>query len=120
MFIDLSRQAADTVKANLASTGLAAGTEVLRLDAFAYLERPPDRQFDYVYVAPPQYKELWKRAVQSIDGKSGWLSDDAWVIAQIHPVEYEALTLQNLQEFEQRKYGSTLLVFYARRIEKSA
>jgi hypothetical protein len=44
----------------------------------------------------------------------GWLGEDAWVIAQIHPVEYERLEFQHLSDFEQRKYGSTLLVFYER------
>jgi hypothetical protein len=47
-----------------------------------------------------------------LDQRLDWLSEDAWVIAQIHPVEYEALPLQRLLEFDQRKYGSTLLVFY--------
>ena len=42
----------------------------------------------------------------------GWLSQDAWVIVQIHPVEYESLNLQHLVEFDQRKYGSTTLVFF--------
>ncbi|MGE5221047.1 MAG: 16S rRNA (guanine(966)-N(2))-methyltransferase RsmD [Omnitrophica WOR_2 bacterium] len=113
-FIDLNRQAVETVRANLDSTGLKGENDVLRMDAFTYLERKPDRQFDYVYVAPPQYKELWKRAVMSLDGHPGWLSEDAWVIAQIHPLEYQELQLNSLEEFEQRKYGSTLLVFYRR------
>jgi hypothetical protein len=38
------------------------------------------------------------------------------VIVQIHPIEYqpigENLPLKNLAEFDQRHYGSTLLVFY--------
>jgi 16S rRNA (guanine966-N2)-methyltransferase len=41
--------------------------------------------------------------------------EDAWVIAQIHPREYEALALEHLEEFDQRKYGTTLLVFYERK-----
>jgi 16S rRNA (guanine966-N2)-methyltransferase len=45
----------------------------------------------------------------------GWLAEDSWVIAQIAPKEYKPLALENLQEFEQRKYGSTLLVFYERK-----
>jgi len=43
------------------------------------------------------------------------LSEDGWAIAQIHPVEYQTLNLVNLIEFDQRKYGSTILVFYERR-----
>lgn len=111
-FIDTSRQAVDTVKENLKTTGFLAQAEVLRMDALAYLERPADRRFEYVYVAPPQYKDIWKKAMLALDAHPDWLSEDAWVIVQIHPVEYEPLQLQNLVEFDQRKYGSTLVVFY--------
>jgi 16S rRNA (guanine(966)-N(2))-methyltransferase RsmD len=111
-FVDQGRQAVETVRANLNSTGLERGSEVLRLDAFTLLERPADRTFDYIFIAPPQYKEIWKRALLRIDAHPEWLSGDAWVITQIHPVEYEALTLRRLIEFDQRRYGSTLFVFY--------
>ena len=113
-FLDLERAAVQTIQANLVTTALASGAEVLRIDAFQFLARPVDRIFDYVYVAPPQYKELWKRSLLSLDAHPGWLSGDAWVIVQIHPKEYQALVLQNLTEFDQRRYGSTLLVFYTR------
>jgi len=116
-FLDLQRQAVDTVRANLETTGLGkvAKAEVIRIDAFNFLERQPDLEFDYIYIAPPQYQGLWKRALLSLDRQTGWLSEDAWVIAQIHPIEYEAMDLQNLIEFDQRRYGSTLLAFYHRK-----
>jgi 16S rRNA (guanine(966)-N(2))-methyltransferase RsmD len=115
-FIDRAPAAIKTIRNNLQISGLAdlssgKQSEILQMDAFNYLEGIPDKQFDYVYIAPPQYKELWLRAVLSIDQKGGWLSKDAWVIAQIHPVEYQKLSLSNLEEFDQRSYGSTLLVF---------
>ncbi len=113
-FVDMQRLAIETVRTNLQSTGLGQGSEVLRMDAFSLLERTPDRQFDYVFIAPPQYKSLWKRALLSLDAKPAWLSENPWVIVQIHPVEYESLALQNLVEFDQRKYGSVLFVFYER------
>jgi 16S rRNA (guanine966-N2)-methyltransferase len=116
-FLDTAQQAVKTIRDNLEITGLGkpetvSRAEVLRMDAFSFLERPADRRFDYVYIAPPQYKEMWKRAMLVLDTQPDWLSDDAWVIAQIHPVEYERLALVNLGEFDQRKYGSTILVFY--------
>ncbi len=114
-FLDLERSAIQTIHSNLESTGLARGAEVLRVDAFQYLARPASRSFDYIYIAPPQYKRLWERAVVDLDAYPGWLSEDAWVIVQIHPKEYQALVLQNLVEFDQRRYGSTLLVFYTRK-----
>ncbi len=113
-FIDLQRQAIDTIRANLASTGLAEGAEVLRMDAFHHLEQPPDRAFDYVFVAPPQYKELWQRALLALDSHPQWLAEDAWVIVQIHPVERQELALNHLRAFDERQYGSVVFVFYER------
>jgi 16S rRNA (guanine966-N2)-methyltransferase len=63
-------------------------------------------------VAPPQYKEMWSQALAALDANPGWLSEGAWVVAQIHPREYHELELKNLEKFDERKYGSTLLVFY--------
>jgi len=34
---------------------------------------------------------------------------------QIHPREYRRMELESLEEFDQRKYGSTLLVFYEKK-----
>jgi 16S rRNA (guanine966-N2)-methyltransferase len=113
-FLDLNRRAVETIQANLAHTRLEAGAEVLRGDAFALLNRPADRVFDYIYIAPPQYKGLWKQALLEVDRRVGWLSEDAWVIVQIHPREYEQVELSNLELFEERTYGSTLLVIYRR------
>ena len=112
-FVDKNNQALDTVKSNLKLTGLSAQAEVMRMDALRMLALHPDRKFDYVFIAPPQYKGLWLKAIQELDCNSSWLSEDAWVIAQIHPVEYEAVKLDQLGEFEQRKYGSVLFVFFS-------
>lgn len=114
-FIDQQRQAIETIRANLTATDLEAGSEVLRQNAFSMLEAATDCRFDYVFIAPPQYKEMWQRALLALDRRADWLSEDGWVIVQIHPVEYQALELQNLGEFDQRRYGSVLFVFYERR-----
>lgn len=111
-FIDLNREAVTTIKANLERTHLKERGEVIQVDAFALLKRPPDRTFDYIYIAPPQYKDLWTRALRELDTNPGWLKEDTWVIVQIDPLEYSEQTLERLVEFEQRKYGNTLLVFY--------
>jgi 16S rRNA (guanine966-N2)-methyltransferase len=113
-FLDLNRRAVETIRSNLAHTHLVEGSEVLRGDAFALLDRPADRAFDYIYIAPPQYKGLWKQALLDVDRNPAWLSEDGWVIVQIHPREFEPVDLHNLEEFEQRVYGSTLLVIYRR------
>lgn len=115
-FVDSNRQPISTIIENLNSTGLRDGGEVVRFDAFKFLELPPRYNFDYIYIAPPQYKQMWSKALQVLDRHIDWLSEDAWVIVQIHPAEYEStgdtLLLKHLVEFNQRHYGSTLLIFY--------
>lgn len=113
-FNDQQRLAVETIRENLSSTGLSSSAEVMRMDAFALLSRPADRNFEYVFIAPPQYKGLWIDAIRLVDRHLDWLAEDAWVIVQIHPVEYEDLKLHHLMEFDQRQYGSVLLVFYER------
>ncbi|MEX1248277.1 MAG: RsmD family RNA methyltransferase, partial [Anaerolineales bacterium] len=72
-FIDNQRAAVETVSANLAATKLGLGGHVLQTDAFAFLGGHPDRAFDYVFIAPPQYHGLWKQALLALDAKPEWL-----------------------------------------------
>jgi 16S rRNA (guanine966-N2)-methyltransferase len=115
-FVDKDYLAIKTIHTNLDTTGLGSQSEVIKMDSFSILENRPDRRFDYIYLAPPQYKGLWIRALLALDKNIGWISKDGWVVVQIHPVEYKNLSesgeLIHLVEFDQRKYGSTLLVFY--------
>jgi 16S rRNA (guanine(966)-N(2))-methyltransferase RsmD len=111
-FTDLNRLPVETIKENLATCGFSQQAEVRRGDAFAMLKGIPEAQFEYLYIAPPQYKEMWSEALKLVDENPGWLSETGEVIVQIHPREYKEIELTNLQQFEERKYGSTLLVFY--------
>lgn len=85
-FIDKHPQAIKTIQANLKTTGLEQHAETRRMDAFKLLLQPADDQFDYIYIAPPQYKQIWQQALQSIDQHPDWLAEAAWVIVQIHPL----------------------------------
>lgn len=112
LFVDLNRAAVDTILANLKHTGLISNAQTLHMDAFALLKSPPAKQFDYIYIAPPQYKNLWSKALLEVDTHTGWLAPDAWVIVQIDPREYQPMELQRLEEFDRRRYGNTSLIFY--------
>jgi len=120
-FTDNSRAAVKTIRKNLQHCRLDDSTraDVRLVDAFAMLRLPADQKFDYIYIAPPQYQRLWEKALLTVDEHTEWLAEDGWVIAQIHPNEYRPLALKHLEEFDQRKYGSTVLVFYAPREENT-
>ncbi|MBE0684107.1 MAG: 16S rRNA (guanine(966)-N(2))-methyltransferase RsmD [Anaerolineales bacterium] len=111
-FTDLNRAPIETIKENVEHCGFTKQTEIRRGDAFSMLASKADKQFEYIYIAPPQYKEMWLNALRLVDDNLEWLTEDGMVIVQIDPAEYMEIELKNLIEGEQRKYGSTLLVFY--------
>lgn len=115
-FNDLNRLPIEIIRANLKETQLGEGAKITRFDALKFLEQKAEVRFDYVYIAPPQYLGLWKQALVAVDKNMELLSDDGWVIVQIHPIEYKDIPdLESLMVFDERKYGSTLLVFYCRK-----
>jgi 16S rRNA (guanine966-N2)-methyltransferase len=114
LFLDTGRDAVRTIHENLEITGLAENAEVHRLDAFDYLSGEPGEanRYEVIYVAPPQYKDIWVKVLRQIDAQPTWLYPDGIVVVQIDPREYEDVPLQNLQKYDERKYGRTLLCFY--------
>ncbi len=123
-FIERSPEAWRLVRENLTLTNLSDRAEVLRTDAFAYLQQAAatGRRFDLVYVAPPQYVNMAVQALTQLDA-SPLTEPDGLVIVQIHPqerAELDALTLKRLRRYDERRYGSTLLLFYAHDEESHA
>ncbi len=119
VFIDKAHQAVATIRRNLDLTGFAASSEVIRGDALRYIAQAGEgAQFDYIYVAPPQYQELWADALRALDERAldgrTLSAPYGQVIVQIHPREYHPVALQTLALQDERRYGSTLLLFYDR------
>jgi 16S rRNA (guanine966-N2)-methyltransferase len=113
LFVEQQRQAVLTIRDNLAHTGLKDRAQVVKGDVFTFLKKDDLEPFDLIYVAPPQYQELWARTLRALDG-TALLAPDGLVVVQIHPKEYEELRLETLTRTDRRKYGSTLLCFYVR------
>jgi 16S rRNA (guanine966-N2)-methyltransferase len=114
LFVDNNRLAVRTIRENLDHTRLAERAEILRADAFVYLQRPKPEAFEYIYLAPPQYKKLWKSALLALEANPAHLQPDGVVIVQIDPSEREDLTLNVLRLYDERVYGRTLLWFFER------
>ncbi|MFQ6101959.1 MAG: 16S rRNA (guanine(966)-N(2))-methyltransferase RsmD [Anaerolineae bacterium] len=112
VFVERAGPALRTIRVNLARTRLEAGARVVRADVLGFLASTAE-PYDYVYIAPPQYRGLWVSTLRALDASPGWLADDGWAIAQIHPREYEGLVLEHLALFDQRTYGSVMLCFYS-------
>lgn len=112
-FVDLEPKAIKTIQDNLAVTKLADKAIVKRADALKLVEQPPFDDFDYIYIAPPQYKSLWLDALKLLDTNEAWIKPDTEVIVQIDPHEEVEIELKHLESIDKRKYGNTLLWFFA-------
>ena len=113
VFIDSARPAIRTIQENLRLTRLEEGAQVVPSDAFTYLAQPPDAPFDLIYVAPPQYREVWIKVMQVLDKQPAtYLTIGGIVVVQIDPKEYRDLALNNLVLYDRRRYGNTQLCFY--------
>ncbi len=113
VFLDINYQAYKVIQNNLKITNLAPYASTFKMDAFSYLRERPPQIYGFIYIAPPQYRSIWEKAMATLDANPGWTGTDSTVIVQIHPKEFkEDLTYTNYEEFDRRFYGDTMLVFY--------
>lgn len=125
-FIELNAKMLNLLRENLRITDLADRAETLHTDAFKFLQAHAStsvpasstkREYDIVYVAPPQYQEMAAKALQLLEG-SPLIAGEGLVIIQIHPKEragVAAVPLTHLALTDERRYGSTLLMFYTQK-----
>jgi 16S rRNA (guanine966-N2)-methyltransferase len=114
-FVEIAPAIADILADNLLATHLADRAEIVRGDAFVFLQRVAgQRTYDIIYIAPPQYHGLAAKAARQLDDapltKAGGL-----VVVQIHPDErsdFARWLPRHLRLTDERRYGNTLLLFF--------
>lgn len=116
VFVERDKAAVQTIQTNLELTRLSDQAIIRRTDVLTFLARPPQAggAYDYIYIAPPQYKSLWADTLKVLDQHPGWVAENTTVIVQIDPTEIRdhSVLLTTLHEFDQRIYGKTLLWFF--------
>jgi 16S rRNA (guanine966-N2)-methyltransferase len=114
-FIEKNQTACNVIKENLEKCGFSDKAKIKKNDAFSFIQSDLISEFDYIFIAPPQYFGLWSKMVLLIDKLANPINPNCWIIVQIDPKEYERLDLKNLEEFDARNYGSTRLIFFRAR-----
>ncbi len=112
VFTEIDRFALQTIRENLEHTQLIDRADVRAINAFELLKRPADVVFDYIFIAPPQFKELWQPALLALDENPSWYHEESVIIIQIAPRERNEIELKNLRRYDERKYGKTVLWFF--------
>ena len=113
-FVERTASALADIRHNLGATHLAANAEVIGADVFAYLRGNP-APFDVIFVAPPQWRGLWTRAVQLLDQRPGWLAPDGVIVVQHDPSESTDIPLRHLRMSGERTYGRVRFTFFGPR-----
>lgn len=112
VFIDKVRPAIRTIQDNLKASKLADRASVMQADAFAYL-RQRQRPFHLIYVAPPQYLDIWKEALTILnETPEQVLTPNGIIVVQIDPKEFEEVAWSQLHLYDSRRYGNTMFCFY--------
>jgi 16S rRNA G966 N2-methylase RsmD len=62
---------------------------------------------------------MWRTVLRLLDAQPGWLAADGEIIVQIHPIEHQPVDLAHFELIDERKYGSTLLLFFAHPVEET-
>lgn len=120
VFVENARPAIKTIEENLAVTGLTDNAVIVRQDVRDYLRADGSQDsagieaFEFIYVAPPQYKNLWLDTLTLLDNHPAHLQPDGLVIVQIDPQEKQDVSLTSLVSVDERRYGNTLLWFLER------
>jgi 16S rRNA (guanine966-N2)-methyltransferase len=110
-FVERSASALSDIHHNLELTGLARNATVVAGDVFTYLRDVPS-PFDIIFVAPPQWLELWSRVVKLLDRRPDWMTSDAVVVVQHDPSESAEVPLQRLEMVSERTYARVRFSFF--------
>ncbi len=115
VFLEINYRAYKIIQENLRATDLDPYASVLKKDAFVFLRENPEQTFNFIYVAPPQYRNLWQKTMEILDENPEWVNPWDTVIVQIHPKELDIeYGYTNFKEYDRRDYGDTLLIFFER------
>jgi 16S rRNA (guanine966-N2)-methyltransferase len=114
VFVENARAALKTIEDNLETTGLSEFAEIVRSDVLDFLRGEAAEAFEIVYIAPPQYKNLWFTALTLLDENPAHIAPDGIVVVQIDPQERQEVNLKTLVPFDERRYGNTVIWFFER------
>jgi 16S rRNA (guanine(966)-N(2))-methyltransferase RsmD len=108
------------IENNLLSLGLVPGKNplsnisVLKLDAFKAIDIfcKNNKKFDIIYLDPPYYKDLAKKALQKLFA-CDILAPHGLIITEHSKKDIIDSIIGNLTCFKQKRYGDKLLSFYS-------
>jgi 16S rRNA (guanine966-N2)-methyltransferase len=109
--VENSPLALRVIRDNLALTGFSSRASIVSRDVLRFLESGGTASHDIVFLAPPQYLSLVPPTLSAIESTNN-LASNLLVIVQQDPKEPKSGELRRLRQTDERRYGTTLLLFY--------
>jgi 16S rRNA (guanine966-N2)-methyltransferase len=106
-FVDQSNESITLARTNVKNFGEEEATQFVRSDSTSL---PPARSRNHlVFIDPPYNSGLAPKSLKSLRDQ-GWLEDGAVVVVELSARE-DLLAPEGYDMFDERKYGSTKIVF---------
>jgi 16S rRNA (guanine966-N2)-methyltransferase len=112
--VESSEPAAELIKTNLASLGIATGFQILRQDSIRALRAMDSVAADFVFLDPPyDMEDAYRQALRTLS-KSRTLKPESIVIAE-HLKKFDpGEAFESLRRYRKLEQGDAALSFYRR------
>ena len=109
LFVDSSKEAINIVKENIKLCKIEEKAKVVNKD---YLEvlKSTNEKFDIIFVDPPYSKGI---EIIVLENVKNILSDEGIVIIETDQTDITPEEINGLAKYDSRKYGRTIISFYA-------
>ena len=115
VFVEKESTCVRTIEENLFLCGFYSFSAIWQKDVLSFLSLLLDEEeFDFIFVAPPYYKNLQNRTLDILEGKD---LGKAEVIVQYSPREKLNFVRRNIKIRREKRYGDTILAFLGSDLE---
>lgn len=115
--VELNAKVCQQLQANV-NLLRAQNCDVVCADALRYLQQPPDRPFDVVFLDPPFAANLWQSVAEQLATR-GWLHADSVVYVET-PAGLHWTMPESWRSFRQKKSGQVNYSLYHSQTDAAA
>jgi len=114
-FIDSAEKSIDLLRKNLEKTRLGADATIIKGKMPEVLRKLTEKKFDIIFLDPPYFKGLSEKCIDAIAAQD-ILEEDGYIVLELAAKEdYHHMPDSKLNIFKEKLYGSSKLIFFARR-----
>lgn len=112
VFVDVSKESISIVKSNIKKARVENESVVINADFKDAINRlKGSEKFDVIFMDPPYYKDMFVKALESVDN-ADLLDEDGIIMIEHDTKDSFPETIGRLIQSKSKKYGNTTLTFY--------